>query len=69
MVGERRPIAELPVDPSFLQLEESEKKFYKLWTGIDNEEELREHIIDITARAYKASESPNVEDYGIISQH
>ncbi|XP_006459109.1 hypothetical protein AGABI2DRAFT_201067 [Agaricus bisporus var. bisporus H97] len=63
MVGERRPIAELPVDPSFLQLEESEKKFFKLWTGIDNEEELREHIIDITARAYKASDYPCIAGF------
>jgi hypothetical protein len=59
MVGELRPITELPWDPSFLSLTDDEEKFFKLWTGITDEKELREHIIDVAARAYKVSEFPN----------
>jgi hypothetical protein len=56
MAGEANLLPDLPWDPSFLSLTEDEKKFFELWTGITDEEELRKHIIDVAARAYKVSE-------------
>jgi hypothetical protein len=61
MVGECRPIIQLPLDVNALSLTEDEEKFFRLWTGITNEKELREHIIDVAARAYKVSEPPIAE--------
>jgi hypothetical protein len=55
MIGARRPITQLPLDVNALSLTEDEEKFFRLWTGITNEKELREHIIDVAARAYKVS--------------
>ncbi|KAF5351065.1 hypothetical protein D9756_008433 [Leucocoprinus leucothites] len=41
-------------DPTILNLEENEAKFFKLLTGIQSDEELRKHIINIQEKAYKA---------------
>jgi len=61
MVGERRPIAQLPLDPNSLILTKDDLKFFRPWTGITNEEELREHIVDVAVRAYKVSVLPFAE--------
>lgn len=55
MVGERRQIPVLPLDSSFLDLEEEEAEFFKSLTRITNDEELRKHIIDVAAKAYGVS--------------
>jgi hypothetical protein len=52
MVGERSPILTQPLDPSFLKLEEEEKLFFQSLTKITDVEELKKHIVDVTAKAY-----------------
>lgn len=48
-------IPDLPLDPGLLQLDEEEANFFRVLTGIKNDEELKQHIVDITAKAYKVS--------------
>ncbi|QRV73733.1 hypothetical protein RhiJN_01747 [Ceratobasidium sp. AG-Ba] len=41
------------LDESLYSLSDEELKFYLAWTGISDEDELKRHILDIQARAYK----------------
>jgi len=43
-----------PLDPTLLNLEEDEATFFKLLTGIQDEEELKKHIIHVQRKAYQA---------------
>ena len=43
-----------PLDPTLLNLEEDEATFFKLLTGIQDEEELKKHIIHVQGKAYQA---------------
>ena len=43
-----------PLDPTLLNLEEDEATFFKLLTGIQDEEELKKHIIHVQEKAYQA---------------
>lgn len=45
-------IPDLPLDPGLLELGEEEVNFFTVLTGIKNDEELKEHIVDVTAKAY-----------------
>jgi hypothetical protein len=49
------------LDPNSLILTKDDLKFFRPWTGITNEEELREHIVDVAVRAYKVSVLPFAE--------
>ena len=49
LVSERR----FPLDPSLLCLTPEEFDFFKVQTGIDNEEALLEHIRQVAADAYE----------------
>jgi hypothetical protein len=43
-----------PLDPSLLVFGEDELAFYKAQTGINDVEQLREHILRIQAEAYES---------------
>ena len=45
----------LDIDRSLLELDETEAAFFKSQTGIQADEELKEHICDIQSKAYKVS--------------
>jgi len=45
----------LPLDDTLLELDAEEEAFLKLETGIQGTEELRKHIIEVQADAYKVS--------------
>lgn len=42
----------LPIDPSAYDLTGDELAFFKTQTGIQNEDELRDHILKVQAEAY-----------------
>jgi len=45
----------LPLDDTLLELSPEEEAFFKFETGIQDTEELRKHIIEVQADAYKVS--------------
>ena len=45
----------LELDPERLKLNESEAAFFKQQTGISDDEELRQHILQVQADAWKVS--------------
>lgn len=47
-----------PLDESLYSLDENELVFFKSQTGIDNEEELKTHILTVQARAYEVVPYP-----------
>ena len=47
----------LPLDDTLLELDSEEETFLKLETDIQDTEELRKHIIEVQADAYKVSPS------------
>ncbi|KAF5359217.1 hypothetical protein D9756_003137 [Leucocoprinus leucothites] len=58
-----RDFVVLPFDPSFLELRDEETEFLKSWTGITNEEELRTHIVDVSAKAYETFPYPCIRGF------
>jgi hypothetical protein len=42
----------LPLDPSIYHLDEDELAYFKIQTGIQDEHELRKHILEVQAEAY-----------------
>ncbi|KZV91241.1 hypothetical protein EXIGLDRAFT_676314 [Exidia glandulosa HHB12029] len=46
------------LDPSILSLDEDETAFFKSYTGITDNEELRQHILDIQRKAYEVYPYP-----------
>jgi len=49
----------LPLDSTLLELNPEEEAFFKSETGIQDTEELREHIIEVQEGAYKVSRHLN----------
>jgi hypothetical protein len=45
------------VDTSFYSLSTEEAAFFKAQTGIDDDEDLKKHILEVQAKAYEASHS------------
>lgn len=45
-------IAKLPIDPSAYAMSGDELEFLKIQTGIQDEDELRDHIMKVQAEAY-----------------
>ena len=43
------------LDPSVLRLNESESEFLKQQTGISDDQELRKHVLQIQAEAWKVT--------------
>lgn len=44
-----------PLDPTLLNLNEQEAQFFKSQTGIQDDKELRKHIIQVQEKAYQVS--------------
>ena len=47
----------LPLDSSIYFLQDDEKAFYKTHTGIQSDDELKQHILNVQSQAYSASYS------------
>jgi hypothetical protein len=47
----------LPLDPSIYFLLDTEREFYKARTGIQSDDELKQHILNVQSQAYSASYS------------
>jgi len=47
-----------PLDPALLNLNEDETTFFKLLTGIQDEEELKKHLIHVQGKVYQACFDP-----------
>ncbi|KAL0954797.1 hypothetical protein HGRIS_003744 [Hohenbuehelia grisea] len=55
------------LDPSFYNLEEDEADFFKTQTGIEDDEELKEHILAVQAKAYKIYGYPCIRRFAFLS--
>jgi len=56
--GEFASIARMPLDENFYDLREDDILFLKAHTGIDNDNELKEHVMKIQADAYQVYPYP-----------
>ncbi|KAF8588575.1 hypothetical protein K439DRAFT_1334874 [Ramaria rubella] len=54
----------MPLDASKYNLKEDEKVFFKAQTGIDDDTELRKHILDVQAQAYAVYPYPCIHFLG-----
>ena len=43
---------DIPLSAKFLNLDDDERTFFKITTGINDDEELRRHIIEAQAKAF-----------------
>lgn len=50
-----QPASMPTVDTSLYNLSPEQAAFFKTQTGIDDDEELKRHILEVQAKAYKAS--------------
>jgi hypothetical protein len=57
------PLKRSPLDPSLLVLGKDELAFYKAQTGINDVEQLREHILQIQAEAYESYPYPCIRRF------
>ena len=48
-------MAAFPLDPSIYNLDEEQRVFFKEQTGIQDDNELRDHILQVQAEAYAVS--------------
>ncbi|KAJ3573129.1 hypothetical protein NP233_g2621 [Leucocoprinus birnbaumii] len=58
---------ERPHDATLLELDERETEFFKALTGIENTEELKQHITDIQRRAYRVYRYPCIAIFAFTS--
>jgi hypothetical protein len=42
-----------PLDPALLNLTGEEQHFFKTWTSIQDDDELKQHIIQVQTKAYE----------------
>ncbi|KAA1468044.1 hypothetical protein DENSPDRAFT_770644 [Dentipellis sp. KUC8613] len=56
----------LPLDESLYQLTEEEIAFYKDQTGIQDEDELKKHIVACQAEAYKVAPYPCIRSFSFV---
>ena len=47
----------LPLDPHLYWMLDTEREFFKAHTGIQNDDELKQHILDVQDLAYSVSSS------------
>ncbi|KAJ3561953.1 hypothetical protein NP233_g9878 [Leucocoprinus birnbaumii] len=52
-----------PLDPTLLDLEDEEARFFKQLTGIQNEKELRDHIVGVQEKAYQVYRYPCIQAF------
>ena len=55
-VEQYRPHAEL-LDDDFYHLGPEEAAFFKSWTGINDDEKLKQHILEVQRDAYQVGET------------
>jgi hypothetical protein len=48
-----KPDARGSLDPTLLNLTDEEEHFLKSWTGIQDDEELKQHILKVQKKAYE----------------
>ena len=46
------------LDPNLYELNEEQSKFYKQLTGIDDDEEMKQHILAVQREAYEVLSDP-----------
>lgn len=56
------------LDPNLLNLNEEEAEFFKSQTGIQNNEELRNHIIEVQKKAYETHKYPCIQNFSFTRQ-
>lgn len=54
------------VDTSLYNLSPSQATFFKTQTGIDNDEDLKRHILEVHAKAYKVAPYPCIYGFGFL---
>jgi hypothetical protein len=52
-----------PLDPKLLNLNEQEAEFFKSQTGIQDDNELRNHIIEVQKKAYETHKYPCIRNF------
>ncbi|KAI0072366.1 hypothetical protein K474DRAFT_1629115 [Panus rudis PR-1116 ss-1] len=52
-----------PLDPEFYSLDDEEANFFKTWTGIQDEEQLKEHMFRVREKAYKVFPYPCIRRF------
>jgi len=52
-----------PLDPTLLSFNEEEAQFFKSLTGIDDDEELRKHVIQVQTKAYEVYSYPCIQGF------
>ena len=57
----------VPLDEKFYDLDEEEKTFFKKETGIQDDAELKKHIIGVQTKAFSVGASDSVHLYEILS--
>ncbi|KAJ7590102.1 hypothetical protein C8J56DRAFT_588842 [Mycena floridula] len=55
-----------PLDPSLYVLEDDQLGFFKSQTGIDDEEELRAHVLAVQAKAYEIYRYPCIRSFSFL---
>ncbi|KAJ7590107.1 hypothetical protein C8J56DRAFT_588891 [Mycena floridula] len=55
-----------PLDPSLYVLEEDQLGFFRSQTGIDDEEELRAHVLAVQAKAYEIYKYPCIRSFSFL---
>lgn len=56
-----------PLNPSFYKLDDQEARFFKLMTGIQDDAELKEHILRVQAKAYSVYEYPCIRRFAFLN--
>ncbi|KAG2146167.1 uncharacterized protein EDB93DRAFT_1286561 [Suillus bovinus] len=54
------------VDASLYNLSPAQAAFFKSQTGIDNDEDLKRHILEVQAKAYKIAPYPCIHGFGFL---
>jgi len=56
-----------PADPSLYCVTPDEAVFFKTQTGIDDDEDLKRHVLEVQAKAYEASQSDSTSSRSYTS--
>ncbi|KAF4596473.1 hypothetical protein EYR40_007829 [Pleurotus pulmonarius] len=56
-----------PLDPSYYKLDDQEAAFFKSMTGIQDDAELKEHILRVQAKAYSVYEYPCIRRFAFLN--
>jgi hypothetical protein len=56
----------LPLDPDLYWMQDSEREFFRAHTGIQDDEELKRHVLDVQRQAYSVSVASKVSDLSVV---